>query len=70
MVEIKPQVCNELPQELTPCFKTSYCYMAVLIKILSNLIAFLSFKTSKKIVKFISIQARRGLILWGRRAYN
>ena len=44
--------------------------MAVLIKIVSNLIAFLSFKTSKKIVKFISIQARGGLILWGRRAYN
>lgn len=49
MVEIKPQVCNEIPQELTPGFKTSYCYIAELIKILSNLIAFLGFKTWKKL---------------------
>lgn len=62
----KPQLNNEILQELTPCFKTSYCHLAVLIKILFKSDRFFKFQNVVKLSNSFHYKLEEGLIFGGK----
>lgn len=65
MVEI---ISPDILQELTPCFKTSYCYIAavVLIKILFKSDRFFKFQNVVKLSNSFHYKLEEGLIFGGK----
>ena len=71
MVEIKSQLNNEILPELSLCFKTSSCYIAVLIKTLFKSDRFFKFQNVVKLSNSFHYKLDGGLYSGrGERAYN